>query len=132
MLTRRALAISRMRGWVPSTWRGWALVALIVAWLAGFIASQLTNGSALSGWLLIGSTVGCLAVDARAFVTLGGRLHWRRMPMWARIGLAVLYVGCLMPAVYAVTSARDGRRAYRQGITARAQRIAQLERELGL
>jgi hypothetical protein len=135
MLTRRTLALARLRGLLPRTARGWALSALAVLYaaavLVAFFSADVGAGVVLAvnaGALIVVSPFG-----VRGFLTLAGRLRWHQYGPWARVGLACLYLaGWLVPPVWLWLTASDAMRARRAEVAARPARIAEMERALGL
>jgi hypothetical protein len=134
MLTKRALYVARMRGYVPSGWRGWLLVPTVPAYLASIVAGFVVAGDAgasVSAALIVAVTAACLALDWRGFLTLGGHITWRR-PGWRWLFVLAYLALFIAPAVVLWQQVRAANQARRAAIAARPQQIAQLERSLGL
>lgn len=132
MLTRRALALARLRGWAPTTPRGWALFALAALYAAAVLVAAVWSADVGAG-LVFATNAGCLGLGGRDFLTLAGRLHWRRYGPWARVGLVCCYLaGWVMSPAWLGLVADDALRTRRAEMAARPARIAALERELGL
>lgn len=107
--------------WQPRRYNGWLLFLVMVAYLfaVGFLfievaaVSGVPSSSETSTPIgILGSTstvlfiilyIGLFALDARSFLTLFGRIEWRRLKGWQRVGLVVVYL-CIvvMPAIYLV------------------------------
>jgi hypothetical protein len=128
MITKRALYLARMRGYVPRTWRGWALVACGALYLVALVASLSSQDTGATIVLVVN---GALAVtNWRAYTSW---THWRQRGTWARVGIVTLYLlGWVVPVIVFWTAARDARISVRAEIAQRTARIAALERELGL
>lgn len=135
MLTRRALRVARLRGWLPSTFKGWALVIVALAYIASIIGNSIINGA--GDGVVLGVNVALIVLDARAWASLGGLVTWSRLGTWARIGLVLLLcTGWIVPGIVlwrlAVRAHRAQVAAWQAEQAARPARIAALERDLGM
>jgi hypothetical protein len=136
MLTKRAWWLAVRTGYVPSGWRGWLLAltvpAYVVSLFAGFVVAG-DAGASVSAALIVAVTAACLALDARAFLTLGGRVTWSHLTFWrlvlALVAFLLLFVA---PGIVLWQQVRRANQARRAAIAAWPQQIAQLERDLGL
>src|SRR5260370_32931409 len=95
--------------WQPHRYRGWVLAILIVAFLAaiGFLGIEIaaTTGTqsgsdtttspgilvSTSTVLLFSLIICILALDARSFFTLFGKIQWKRLKAWQRVGIGFAY-----------------------------------------
>jgi hypothetical protein len=138
----------------PPRYPAWALFALAgafaLAWIVMLIASAPTSGSTgtisnpvlqaifdMGTLLIIGVQVAVCVLDWHGFITLDGRIVWRWLRGWQRIGLGAAYL-CIviMPGVYLGFACRDWVAAQREA-TQRApleqqRRISELEAQLGM
>jgi hypothetical protein len=128
MLTRRALFMAQLRGWLPATWRGWAQIVL---WLAYLVAALAALVYAQPPWGLLVVNVAVMALWWRSYWTWSGRLHWRAMGTWARVGVAVAYLLlAVTPAIVLLDASHASWHARQQAIRQRPEQIWRLEREL--
>jgi len=107
--------------WQPHRYRGWVLAILIVAFLLaiGFLCIEIAAISGIPSSSYTTTPVGilgstsmvlfiifyiCLFVlDARSFLTLFGKIQWRRLKGWQRVGMVFAYLCVVvMPAIYLV------------------------------
>lgn len=133
MLTRRALFVLRLRGFVPSTVRGWALAVLWVVFVAS-VAALAVAPSAVGEWVALGVNVGVLALDPAAFWMLGGILPpWRRLGTAGRVGVVVLFMlAWPVPLVRLIQLTRAANVERQHRIADAPAHIRQLERDLGM
>jgi hypothetical protein len=121
---------------VPQSWRGWLLALTVPAYLAAILSGFVVAGDAgatVSAALILAVTAACLALDARGFVTLGGRFTWQRMTFWRRLlALFVFWLFFVAPALVLWQHLRAANQARRAALLARPGQIARLERELGM
>lgn len=105
--------------WQPPHYRGWVLATLIGAFLAarGFLCIEIaaTTGAQPGSDIttspgILGSTsmvllfllsICILVLDARGFLTLFGKIQWKRLKGWQRVGIVFAYLCVVvMPAIY--------------------------------
>src|SRR5437899_2970830 len=97
------------------SYRGWTLAILVIAYLAALImvsvdASVMNGASSGLGvvgvcglFLLIALHIFLIIKDRHSFFTLFGRIQWRRMNIWLRLGLSFVYLsGWIMYPIYLV------------------------------
>jgi hypothetical protein len=128
MLTRRTLAILRMRSLLPTTVRTLALLAGAVLYVLAWVFAGDTGA-----WLCLLSNL-VLAVGAwPLYSTLAGLVHWDRLTWWQRLLVALKYLlGYVVPPIIIWRGLRQAWRARRDALAAQPAQIARLERDLGL
>jgi hypothetical protein len=128
MLTRRALAILRLRGYWPTSVRGYLLLALCGAYVASLV---LWLGPPEWVWGLLLVNVALMLYDWHAYATLGGLVRrWNG----GRIALLVLLalVQFVMPGIVLVRLVGQALAARQREIAAHGEHIRQLEHDLGM
>lgn len=106
--------------WRPHRYRGWLLFLLVAIFLfaVGFLLIEVATVSSIPSSTdttpvgILGSTsialfiifyIGLFVLDARSFLTLFGKIQWRRLKGWQRVGLVFAYLCMIvMPAIYLV------------------------------
>jgi len=102
----------------PHRYRGWILTALVLGYLASlvFLCTELVavatvptpTESSSSGILSVLSTILIILIycfifvlDRRNVLSLFGRIHWKQLNGWKRVGLVFLYLCVfIIPALY--------------------------------
>jgi len=104
----------------PHQYRGWVLAALVIGYIIVlmlmFIEIAVTSGirasadtssssagilSSFAALFLLVFHGFIIILDSRSFFTLYGRIQWKRLKAWQRVGLIFAYLSVLvMPAIY--------------------------------
>lgn len=117
---------------VPTGLMGWALVACGVAYVLALVLA-FAGATGAGADVVIGVNVGLVVLAWRNYWTLAGLVSWRRLGTWARIGLALVYLlGWVTPGIVLVRLAILAHRAHQAELEAMPERIAELERDLGI
>lgn len=102
----------------PHRHRGWVLIALLIGYLSSVLffiieiaaTNSLSNSTASSSVGILGTMAILvilivqgffLALDRRNYFTLFGRIQWRGLRGWQRVGLGLVFLSMfVMPALY--------------------------------
>jgi hypothetical protein len=102
----------------PHRYRGWVLIALLVGYLSSLFffiieiaaTNSVSNNTASSSIGILGTIATLLilivqgfflALDGRNYFSLFGRIQWRRLRGWQRVGLGIVFLSMfVMPALY--------------------------------